>query len=174
MAQIQPKQKKSRTADPPYPRVTLTHGPNCSYSHQQHSHSTECGKNMWLLYGNHEQTQRHQRHSQNDEPIAVWLVLGHGRRLRQRKAPVQAWSFKVVSLRRWRSPSRAGVTDRAQDQLGTKIRIIEPVMGLGQVTFPQAKLAVAWAIVLQSFQEYWNIRGGFPDRDYLKPGLGTS
>lgn len=68
----------SKSSDPPYPGVTLTHGPDGSCAHQQHSHSTERGKHMWLLYGHHEQTQRHQRHPQNNEPISVWLVLCHG------------------------------------------------------------------------------------------------
>lgn len=37
---------------------------------------------------------------------------------------------------------RTGVTDGTQGQWRTKIQIIEPVMGLSQVTFPQVKVAL--------------------------------
>lgn len=74
------------TAHFPYPGVTLTHGPDRTHAHHYHSHSAERGEHLWFLYGNHEQTQRHKRHPKNNEPIAVWLVLCHGRNLE-----VQQW-----------------------------------------------------------------------------------
>ncbi len=141
----------SRNSLFPYPGVTLTHWPDRPNDHHYHSPSAERSKHLRLLYGNHEQTQRHERHAQNDEPIAVRLVLCHGKTYKSSSGLLSSQrnvcSFMNVSRQRWRT----GVSDRTQGQWRTKIRIIEPVMGLSRVTFPQVKVALAWAILLRSF-----------------------